>query len=158
MTKERQDKMPTPGPNQALIRPARAADARPLAACIDAAYDRYRAAIPDLPPVSLGIETEIATSSVWVAEVDGQIVAGLVMVLGETYVKLANVAVHPDFGGRGLGRNLITLCETEARRRGVAEVRLNTHVEMAENIAFYTRLGWQEVERRGNTVMMVKTV
>ncbi|WP_300513408.1 GNAT family N-acetyltransferase [Aliiroseovarius sp.] len=149
---------PNPSADQALIRPARPEDARPLTLCIDAAYARYRARIADLPPVSLGIEQDIVTNCVWVAEVGGKIVAGLVMVPGQGFVKLANLAVHPDFGGRRLGRKLIALCEAEARRRGAAEVRLNTHVDMPENIALYTRLGWQEVGVNGNTVTMVKKV
>ncbi|WP_421700938.1 GNAT family N-acetyltransferase [Aliiroseovarius sp.] len=148
--------MTQPTPNQALIRPARAEDAKALATCIDAAYARYRARIADLPPVSLGIEEDIAHSRVWVAEVAGEIVAGLVMVMGDGFVKLVNIAVQPEFGGRGLGRQLIALCEVEARRHGAGEIRLNTHAEMAENITLYTRLGWQEVERKGNTVLMTK--
>ncbi len=72
-------------------------------------------------------------------------------------MKLANLAVHPDHGGQGgIGRRLIATCEAAARDLGAGEVRLNTHVDMPENVALYTRLGWQEVARRGTTVMMVK--
>ena len=71
-------------------------------------------------------------------------------------MKLANVAVHPDHGGKGLGRKLMALSEGEARKQGYCEMRLNTHVEMPKNARFYVRLGWEETARTGNTVSMRK--
>ena len=38
--------------------------------CIDAAYDRYQGVIADLPPVSQGIDQDIAENDVWVIETD----------------------------------------------------------------------------------------
>jgi GNAT superfamily N-acetyltransferase len=71
-------------------------------------------------------------------------------------MKLANLAVHPDHVGKGLGRKLIELSECEAKRQGFCEMRLNTHVDMPENIRLYQYLGWAEVSRSGNTVSMEK--
>ena len=76
----------------------------------------------------------------------------------ETYLRLANVAVHPGHRGDGLGRALIALAEREALQQGYREMRLNTHALMPDNVWLYRRLGWQESERTGNRVSMKKAV
>ena len=63
------------------------------------------------------------------------------------HLLLDNVAVRPDRQGHGTGRALIAFAETEARRRGFAELRLYTHVTMVENIALYTGLGFRATGR-----------
>lgn len=141
-----------------IIRPAQAAEASKLAACIDAAYAKYAERISDLPAVSDGCAQDIADNQVWVAAQSDQIIAGLVLVAGNGFMKLANLAVHPDHGGKGLGRKLIELSEHEAKRQGFSEMRLNTHVDIPENVRLYQHLGWAEVCRNGNTVSMRKQV
>lgn len=139
-----------------IMRPAHAADASALASCIDAAYAKYAERISDLPAVSDGCAQDIADNQVWVAAQSDEIIAGLVLVAGDGCMKLANVAVHPDHGGKGLGRKLIELSEREAKRQGFCEMRLNTHVDMPENVRLYQHLGWAEVCRSGSTVLMQK--
>ena len=63
------------------------------------------------------------------------------------HLLLDNIAVRRDRQGQGLGRQLIAFAEEEARRRGLDEIRLYTHVTMVENIALYTRLGFVETGR-----------
>lgn len=139
-----------------VIRPANPSDADALADCIDAAYARYAQSIPDLPPVSEGCAEDIANNQVWVVLQDDKIIAGLVLVAGDGFMKLANVAVHPNHGGKGLGRDLIALSEREAARQGYREMRLNTHVDMPTNVQLYEHLGWVEMKRSFNTVTMTK--
>ncbi len=143
-------------PRIPVIRPARPTDAGALAACIDAAYARYAGQIADLPPVSEGCAEDIAVNQVWIAVQDGTVVAGLILVAGDAFMKLANLAVHPDHAGRGLGSRLVRLAESEAGRQGFREMRLNTHAGMPGNIRLYRHLGWAEVSRSGNTVSMKK--
>lgn len=133
-------------------------DANPLAGCIRAAYAPYADRIPDLPDVADGLDEAIANSQVWVAVEDDEIVAGLILVAQEGWMKLANVAVHPEHGGKGLGRELISLSEREAKRQGFEEMRLNTHVAMPDNVSLYGHLGWREISRVGNTVSMRKVL
>lgn len=137
-------------------RKAVSTDADPLAACIRAAYAPYADRIPDLPDVADGLDDAICDDQVWVAIECDAVIAGLVLVARDGAMKLANVAVHPDHGGKGLGRTLIDLAEREARRQGIDEMQLNTHVAMPENVRLYTHLGWEEVAREGNTVSMRK--
>jgi GNAT superfamily N-acetyltransferase len=143
-------------PLNSVLRPAQATDADALAACIDAAYAQYVGRISDMPSVSDGCAEDIASNQVWVAVQDDQIVAGLVLVVGDGVMKLANLAVHPDHGGKGLGRKLIELSECEAKRQGFSEMRLNTHVDMPKNVRRYQHLGWTEVSRSDSTVSMKK--
>lgn len=140
------------------IRKAVSSDAEALATCIRAAYAPYADRISDLPDVADGLDDAILDNQVWVAVESGVVIAGLVLVAGDGAMKLANVAVHPDHGGKGLGRTLIDLAEREARRQGFGEMRLNTHVAMPENVRLYAHLGWEEVAREGNTVSMRKAL
>lgn len=127
-----------------------------LAACVDAAYAKFTDRIPDLPRISEGCAEDIADNQVWVATQDDKVIAGLVLIPSAAFMKLGNLAVHPDHGGQGLGRALIDLAEDQARLQGFGEMRLNTHVDMPENVRFYKRLGWVEVSRTANTITMQK--
>jgi len=138
------------------IRRAEVRDADGLGRCFDAAYAHDAERIDDLPPMSENCAEEIAQYLVWVAEAGGTIVGGLVLVPRDGFLLLANVAVHPDNRGTGLGRRLLVLAETEARDRGYAEIRLNTHADMPEIIRLYERNGWLRVSRQGKTINMRK--
>ena len=61
---------------------------------------------------------------------------------------IENVAVEPRFQGHGLGRQLMDYAERHAQAVGLNEIRLYTNELMTENLAFYSRLGFVEVERR----------
>ena len=135
---------------------ATADDATALAACIDAAYAHYAARISDLPAVSEGIGDEIAAHRVWLCEMDGKIAGGIVLVPQDGHLLLVNVAVHPDFAGKGLGGALMAQADTDCRALGLAEVRLSTHVKLPENVTLYAHLGWEETSRKGNKVNMRK--
>ncbi|NNE82688.1 MAG: GNAT family N-acetyltransferase [Alphaproteobacteria bacterium] len=140
------------------LRRAEQSDAGGLAACIDAAYARYAARLPDLPDVSADIAEEIAQHQVWVAEIDGTIIGGLVIIPQPGFMQLANVAVHPNHAGAGLGRALLELAETESLDQGYRELRLTTHLDMPNNVRLYEHLGWRETQREGNKVSMKKLI
>ena len=85
------------------IRRAEGRDADALSVCMDAAYAQYTAWIADLPPVSADCTEEIARFQVWLAEVAKDVIGGLVLVPEGGFMRLANVAVHPDHRGTGPG-------------------------------------------------------
>ena len=140
------------------IRRAERCDADALSACMEAAYAQYAARIADLPPVSADCAEEIAKYQVWVAEIENRVVGGLVLIPEEGFMLLANVAVHPDHKGAGLGRALVARAETESLDQGYCELRLTTHVDMPENVQLYRHLGWELVRRHGNKVSMKKSI
>jgi len=139
-----------------ILRPATPHDADALADCIRSAYAVYDGRIDDLPDVAGGIADDIRDHRVWVADASGRILGGAVLVLAERYAQLANIAVHPNAGGKGIGKGLIAAIEAQARAAGAGDLRLATHVGIPENVALYQRLGWRETGRAGNKVLMSK--
>ncbi len=83
-----------------------------------------------------------------VVEEDGKIVGVLVLIKAETGMLLDNVAVHPGQQGRGLGRRLIELAESETQNQGYEQLVLYTHQCMTENIEMYKAMGYVETERK----------
>ncbi|MFW5835082.1 MAG: GNAT family N-acetyltransferase [Pseudomonadota bacterium] len=61
---------------------------------------------------------------------------------------LENVAVRNAVRGHGVGRRLIAFAEEGVRGLGLRAVRLYTNEKMTANLAFYTRLGYREIDRR----------
>lgn len=143
-------------PKISRIRKATLSDVEAVITCIDAAYARYVDRITDLPQVSDGCADEVRQHRAWVAIQDGEIAGALFLEPQDGFMKLANLAVHPNHGGKGLGTELIAFSEQEACRQGFAEMRLNTHALMPENMALYEKLGWVEVSRKENTVSLKK--
>ena len=142
------------------LRKADLQDVPEIVACIDAAYAKYRGVIDELPPVSEGIDQDITENQVWVLDYDGKLAGVLVLVLppGENFVKLANVALDPDQSGKGLGRQLIDHAVLVSKQQGFDEIRLNTHSGMSDNIGLYRHLGWHEIGRSDDTVMMSRKI
>ncbi len=139
------------------ITPATPTDARRVAQCVAAAYGHYVARIGMVPgPMREDYERTLAEHSVWVVR-DGERVVGLLVLIDKPErLLLDNVAVHPDYQGRGIGRKLLKFAEAEAAHRGYHTIYLYTHEKMHKNIALYTRMGYVEFERR--TVMGLKRV
>lgn len=141
-----------------IVRRAHQGDAKRLVKSIDAAYALYKKRIADLPAVSEGIPEYIGTHRVWVAEVNGLVVGGIVLILENSFATIANLAVEPDYNGMGLGKALMSTAENECRNLGMHEIRLKTHVLIPENVRLYEHLGWVETGRTKNTVAMSKSV
>jgi len=127
-----------------------------LKSCIDRAYQPVKSQLPDLPDVSAGLAEDIRDHHVFVVESDGILTGCAIVSLNGTSAHLMNIAVDPAARGQGLGRLLMEHAEEFARSSGAAEMHLATHVEMPENVALYSHLGWSETSRNGNKVMMKK--
>lgn len=120
-----------------------------VAAIGDAAYSVYIDRIGKQPgPMFDDYPRLIAAGAVSLLEDPAGVVAAIiVLLLKPDHLLLDNIAVSPDRQGRGIGRRLIAFAENEARRRGVAELRLYTHQKMTENIMLYAHLGFVETGR-----------
>jgi ribosomal protein S18 acetylase RimI-like enzyme len=136
-------------PTPYSFRLAAAADAVEVAELVDAAYGHYVERIGALPgPMTEDYAEVIATRWVTVAERHRAVLGVIVLAVTDEGFLVENVAVHPGHRGRGLGRALLELAETEARRAGFDSVYLYTHEKMTENLALYARIGYVEYERR----------
>lgn len=142
------------------IRKAVISDAEALAECMHVAYMIYTSRLggKTLPPMTVDYEEEIRSYPVWVAESDGTLVGGLILMPEDDYITIANVAVHPQFQGNGLGRGLMEFGEAEAKRKGYSELRLATHPLLTENLSLYSHLGWFETGRDESRVYMRKNI
>lgn len=131
-----------------MIRRAVAADATAAAAIVDAAYAKYVPRIGMKPmPMLDDHAARIEAGQAFVFEDAGQVVGWLVLLDQDGHLMLDNIAVAPDRAGQGIGRALMQFTEAEAARRGYAEMRLYTHALMTENLAMYSRAGWNETGR-----------
>jgi len=74
---------------------------------------------------------------------DGELVAGIDGFTWGGYAMIEWLWVAETGRGRGLGRRLVALAEDEARARGCAVVRVNTHTFQAPE--FYRKLGYDEI-------------
>lgn len=83
-----------------------------------------------------------------VAEQEGAAVAygGMHCVAEEAYV--ANIAVHPDYRGQGLGRAVICALIEEAAKRGMSTISLEVRESNVPAIRLYEQLGFVLVGKR----------
>ncbi len=131
-----------------MIRPAEPAEADAVRDVVHAAYAHYVARIGKPPgPMLDDYPARIAAGQTWVLEDAGRLVGVLVLEPHPDALLLDNIAVRPECQGSGFGRALMAFTETEARRRGFAQIRLYTHVLMTENQVLYRRLGYVETGR-----------
>jgi N-acetylglutamate synthase-like GNAT family acetyltransferase len=131
------------------VRRARPEEAAAVGALVEAAFARHVAAVGRRPaPMDDDHAAHIARGDQWVAEQDGALVASVVLIERGDHLFVENVAVAADRQGQGHGRAVLAFAEAQARRRGLPELRLYTNAAMADNLVFYPRLGFTEVQRR----------
>ena len=91
------------------------------------------------------LDAYIDDGELLVATVNDEIVAHLQLIFpastGDPEIK--NMAVRPDFQGRGIGRALVAEALTAARSRGGTRVVVATATADIGNLRFYQRLGFR---------------
>lgn len=131
------------------IRPARAEDAPAITECVAAAYRHYITRLGKPPGPMLDDYKEVIQQHRVLVLIDGAKILGVLVLIPQTQSLLVdNVAVHPGYQNRGLGRKLMALAEEEARRLGFTTVTLYTNERMTENIELYKKLGYRKTERK----------
>ena len=89
--------------------------------------------------------------SEWIVAVDGGVVAGYVgsqTVMGET--DMMNIAVHPDYRRRGIGRELVKRLVCCLRQRQSSVLMLEVRESNVAAITLYEQLGFACVGKRPN--------
>lgn len=92
----------------------------------------------------LTTDPEYDPDLIFVAEADGE-VAGFCHCWRSSFIK--DVAVAPEFGGRGIGTALVTMALEAFKARGAASVDLKTDADNGKAQSLYRRLGFVIVER-----------
>jgi ribosomal protein S18 acetylase RimI-like enzyme len=135
--------------DEMTVRPATQDDTALVVRLVNAAYATYLDRMERPPaPMLADYATLIAQSEVYVLATGAEIAGLLALEAQDQTLLIDNVAVDPAFQGQGLGRRLMAFAEQYAHAHGLREVRLYTNEVMVENLAFYQRLGFVEVERR----------
>ncbi|CAB3669234.1 GNAT family N-acetyltransferase [Achromobacter denitrificans] len=130
------------------IRPATVDDISAIERIVRDAYSPYIQRIGATPgPMLDDYPARIAQGLVHVLLASGDVQALLVLIPEPDCLLLDNIAVSPGAQGKGYGRHLLRFAEDEARRRGLAAIRLYTQEKMTENIGIYRRHGYVETHR-----------
>ena len=111
--------------------------------------DDYIARIGKPPGPMLDDYREVIQQHHVLVLTEGTNIIGVLVLIRQLHSLLVdNVAIHPDYQGKGLGRKLMALAEAEAQRMGLTTVTLYTNERMTENIELYKRRGYTETERK----------
>ena len=120
-----------------------------MTALVQRAYAPYVALLGRRPaPMDDDFAARIARGQAHVLERDGHVVALAVLEARADHLWIEDLAVDPALHGQGIGRALLAFAECEARRRGLAELRLLTNAAMTRNRAIYAHAGFVEMEER----------
>jgi ribosomal protein S18 acetylase RimI-like enzyme len=135
--------------DEMMVRSATQDDVARIARLVNAAYAKYLDRMEKSPAPMLADYTGLVAHGEVYVLVSGVELAGLLALEAQDQALfIENVAVDPALQGQGLGRRLMTFAEQQARQRGMRELRLYTNEVMVENLVFYQRLGFEEIERR----------
>lgn len=131
------------------LRLANLADVPSMTACVCEAYIHYIERIGKQPAPMLESYAEvIGHHQVHVAITGNAVIGVLVLTTTEEGFCLDNVAVRPVVQGKGVGRMLLELAESEALRQGFNSIYLFTNELMTENRALYAKVGYVEYDHR----------
>jgi GNAT superfamily N-acetyltransferase len=147
----------------AELRRAGPADAAAVRALARAAYAKWVPLIGREPkPMGADYDEAVARDRIDLLYVDGVLAALIQLIEEPDCLLVENVAVSPDFQGRGYGQRMMAHAETVAAELGLSKMRLYTNKAFAENIALYLKLGYQldgeEVLANGVRVDMSKAL
>ena len=138
-----------------VLRLATADDAPILAATIAAAFEQYRGKL--VPESGAFGETADAIAAeldkgagAIIAERNGAVLGCVMTKLEDGDLYFGRLSVLPAARGTGLARRLIAAVEAEARRRGLAGVRLGVRVVLTENQRLFGALGYAETSREAH--------
>lgn len=129
-----------------VLRPLTVADAGEAAELIRTAFAAQSR--PTNPPSSALRETpeaiaaKIAAGGGFGVFRAGALIASALWSLDGDALHVARVSVAPRERGRGIVRSLISVCETQARARGVRRMTLKTRLELPENQRLFERYGF----------------
>jgi ribosomal protein S18 acetylase RimI-like enzyme len=144
------------------VRRATIADAVTVRELTRAAYAKWVPVLGREPrPMTADYDAVLREHLVDLLQVGGEAVALIEMAPKADHLLIVNVAVAPNYQGKGYGRAMMAHAEEVARSLSLSEMRLYTNALFAENLRLYSRLGYR-VDREeqhpqfGGTVYMSK--
>lgn len=130
--------------NRVEIQQAMATDAAAIRELTRTAYAKWVPLIGREPkPMTADYDAALRDHRFDLLYAGGSLAALIETIREADHLLVENVAVSPEFQGRGFGRRLMAHAETLAKSMGFGEVRLYTNQRFAENITLYRRLGYR---------------
>ncbi|GGK64024.1 GNAT family N-acetyltransferase [Nocardia camponoti] len=110
----------------------------------------------DAPPTVDVLREFIDAGRAWVCEVDGVVVAYVVVGIVDGNAHLEQVSVDPAFAHRRIGKRLIDHAMRWAAGEGFATMTLTTFTEVAWNGPYYARIGFRTLPNPGPQLRAIR--
>lgn len=141
------------------FRPGRPEDASLIRSFVRDCYAKWVPVIGREPlPMTADYDAALLSHDFRLGFLDGALACLIETVTQPDHLWVENIAVRPDLQGMGLGRHMLDLATTEARGKGLPEVRLLTNAALTSNVRLYQTYGFAldrtEPFRGGFTVWM----
>lgn len=131
------------------LRPAQRKDAGAVARLVMRAYQPYVARMGMPPaPMRSDYKTVIDKRQVLLVQRGWTLMGVMVVEPARESLLIHNVAVDPDFQGRGTGRRLLEMAGELARRGHHRQIHGYVNEAMVESKVFYEKYGYREFDRR----------
>ncbi|MEO8559051.1 MAG: GNAT family N-acetyltransferase [Rhodospirillales bacterium] len=145
------------------LRQAVASDAAAIRELTRTAYAKWVKLIGREPkPMTADYDVAVRNHRFDLLSVDGKLAALIETIVQPDHLLIENVAVLPEYQGRGLGSKLVAHAESLAAVAGFKQIRLYTNQRFVENVELYRKLGYlvdrEEHGERGVTVYMSKPI
>ena len=119
-------------------------DAEAIGALTRQAYAKWVAVIGREPlPMTIDYAQAMERHRFDLLSADGELAALIETAVEADVLLIVNVAVRPDFQGRGYGVRLLKLAEDLAHDAGLSRTRLYTNQRFEENLRLYASLGYR---------------
>jgi ribosomal protein S18 acetylase RimI-like enzyme len=129
------------------LQQAVASDAAAVRELTRAAYAKWVPVIGREPmPMAADYDRAVREHRIDLLYLDDSLAALIETIAHTDHLLIQNVAVSPQFQGRGFGRQLLAHAEQLAAALGHGEIRLYTNKAFAANLELYGKLGY-EVDR-----------
>lgn len=112
----------------------------------------------DIGEYSRKISAKAQTFEAWFGDTLVGLVAAYLNDRGARSGFITNVSVAKAFMGRGIAWALLDRCLDRSRQEGMEAIGLEVSMESREAIRLYEKLGFSELERKGETVLMRLTI
>ena len=116
-------------------------------------YKKYESVIGKKPaPMLANYEVLIKNNKVWKLIINNKIVGIVVIEELKNNILLENIAVIPEYQGKGYGKLLLKFAESYGMKLKKNEINLYTNIKMESNIRFYKNNQYEiikEIEEEG---------
>ncbi len=129
--------------SQFSIRRVGTSDAVAVRDIVRAAYAKWVPVIGREPmPMKVDYAEAIVRNRIDLLETGVMAVGLIETILHDDHLYIENIAVRPEFHGRGYGRHLLAHAEDIAFSADYGEIRLLTNAAFAANVSLYERCGY----------------